>query len=192
MTKTPKTHRTPKTQVAGRLIVLAVMGVLGVLGAERFIFSADGVTAGSSPRELPSQGFDRSTGRVVVGLHMRTDEECAACGWWRIVQTPKPEAQSNEVWRVTAYDFGGGCATQRWTCSWRKVEPRTWTPLAIKRACGARWPTVKAALQQADIYEDFVMAQEIREDDDAFQRGYAWAVGQYGKEAVDRVLEEAR
>ena len=39
---------------------------LTVHAVDRFVFSADGVTVGSSERELPSQGYDRVTGRVVV------------------------------------------------------------------------------------------------------------------------------
>ncbi|MBR6734090.1 MAG: hypothetical protein IKL96_06795 [Kiritimatiellae bacterium] len=73
-----------------------------------------------------------------------------------------------------------------------KPPPRRWTPLSIKRACGDRWPAVRAALQAADIYEDFVMARELREDDAAFARGYAWAVGQYGAQTVDAVLAAAQ
>ncbi len=73
-----------------------------------------------------------------------------------------------------------------------KPPPRKWTPLSIKRACGDRWPTVKSALVAADIYEDFVMAQELREDDVAFKRGYMWAVSQYGAQTVDAVLAAAQ
>ena len=65
---------------------------------------------------------------------------------------------------------------------------RKWTPLAKKRACGDRWPTVRAALEDAGIYEDFVMAQELREDDSAFLRGIEWARATYGAEAVEEVL----
>lgn len=80
---------------------------------------------------------------------------------------------------------------------WKLVEdatppPRVWTPLAIKRACGERWTTIHAALEAAGIFEDFVMAQELREDDAAFQMGYQWAVMQYGQEAVDAVLAAAK
>lgn len=69
--------------------------------------------------------------------------------------------------------------------------PRRWTPLAIKRACGERWATLKAALVDADLYEDFMMAQELVETDAAFARGYAWAVAQYGAEAVEAILSAA-
>jgi hypothetical protein len=72
-----------------------------------------------------------------------------------------------------------------------RPPPRRWTPLSIKRACGDRWPTVKSALVAADIYEDFIMARELREDDAAFALGYAWAVSQYGAQTVDAVLAAA-
>ena len=71
------------------------------------------------------------------------------------------------------------------------LNVRTWSPLSIKRACGDRWPTVKAALVEADIYEDFIMAQELREDDPAFITGIAWAKSVYGEEAVEAVLTAA-
>ena len=40
-------------------------------------------------------------------------------------------------------------------------------------------------------HEDFLMAQELREDDEAFARGRARAVEEFGEEAVEAVLEEA-
>lgn len=71
------------------------------------------------------------------------------------------------------------------------VLTRTWTPLSIKRACGNKWTAVKEALMSVDIYEDFVMAQELREDDEAFQKGITWAKNTYGEEAVEAVLSAA-
>ena len=68
---------------------------------------------------------------------------------------------------------------------------RSWTPLAIKRTCGGLWESLKAALQEAGIYEDFVMAQELREDDEVFARGVARARELFGDEAVDAVLKRA-
>lgn len=68
---------------------------------------------------------------------------------------------------------------------------RSWTPLSIKRACGSRWPEVKAALEAAGIYEDFIMAQVLKEGDDAFLRGITWARQTYGDQTVDAVLDAA-
>ena len=165
---------------------------MNIIIAALFLFSADGTTAGSSPRELPSQGLDRETGQVVVGLHALTDAQRARCGWYRIVPGTHPEAQSNEYWKVSGYAFdAGGLATEQYTRGWKRVKVRTWTPLAIKRACGDKWATVKSALQGADIYEDFMIAQELREDDAAFRRGYEWACATYGTNTVDEILAAA-
>ena len=65
---------------------------------------------------------------------------------------------------------------------------RKWTPLSIKRACVEKWSEVKAALVAADLYEDFIMAQELREDDDDFKRGIAWACATYGEDTVETIL----
>ena len=73
----------------------------------------------------------------------------------------------------------------------KRQTPRRWTPLAIKRACGERWAPLKAALVDADLYEDFIMAQELVETDVAFARVYAWAVAQYGEEVVEAILSAA-
>ena len=78
---------------------------------------------------------------------------------------------------------------QRWGGNTPPVQK--WTPLAIKRACGDKWPVVKGALEANGLYEDFSLAQELREDDPAFQRGVAWAKAEYGEEVVEAVLAEA-
>ena len=83
----------------------------------------------------------------------------------------------------------GKLLKDRWGANTPPVQ--TWTPLSIKRACGDKWPTVKAALEAEGISEDFVMAQELREDDPAFQQGLAWAKATYGDEAVRAILNEA-
>ena len=100
---------------------------------------------------------------------------------------PKPTPTEGKVVAFAGYALG---EDYKWHRQWTLVDaptppPRSWTPLAIKRACGENWATLKAALTEADLYEDFVMAQELREDDAAFQRGYAWAVAQYGQSAVE-------
>ena len=104
--------------------------------------------------------------------------------------------------RITRVALSATSSPADWTdCDYAATEdenmaevipaPRTWTPLSIKRACGARWPAVKAALQDADIYEDFIMAEELREGDEAFERGRSRAIAQYGEEVVEGVLQAA-
>ena len=108
---------------------------------------------------------------------------------------PMPEPQEGKVVAYNGYALGED--DHKWHKQWTLVDaptpqPRAWTPLAIKRACGDKWATLKSALQASDLYEDFVMAQELREDDSAFQRGLTWAVAQYGAEAVDEILQAAQ
>ena len=156
-------------------LLLVLMSACCSLAADRFVFSSDGVTAGSSERELPSQGYDRVTGRVVVGLHARTDEERAACGWWRVIPTDRPEAQSNEVWRVGGYAFGGGCATQVWACAWRKVTPRRFSKLKVVAALmqAGVWPQVKQWIEANGLYDLYLAAQDFAEDNEYFTQGKA-------------------
>ena len=107
---------------------------------------------------------------------------------------PLPEPQEGKVVEYGGYELGE--SDNLWHKQWVLVDaptppPRSWTPLAIKRACGDKWATLKAALTEADLYEDFIMAQELRDDDEAFKRGYTWAVAQYGQSAVEAILEAA-
>lgn len=73
-----------------------------------------------------------------------------------------------------------------------KPHVRKWTPLSIKRALmmAEKWDEVKGIVEAAGLYDDFIMAQVIAEDDDAFKTGYAHAVEIYGKEAVDAILAQ--
>ena len=103
------------------------------------------------------------------------------------------ETPEGKVAVYGGYELG---EDSKWHKQWAYEDappppPRVWTPLSIKRACGERWAAVRAALEAAGIYEDFVMAQELRDDDDAFKMGYQWAVQNYGQEAVDAVLAAA-
>ena len=129
---------------------------------------------------------------VAVDGAVRFAPDKTASGYYPIVDIcPAPIDDAHQIAVDRWENIDGKCV-----CIYKQVEKerpaaRTWTPLAIKRACGDKWPTVKAALNAADIYEDFIMAQELREDDAAFQQGVAWAKSVYGEEAVDEVLRRA-
>lgn len=176
------------------IILLLSACCLASAAADLFIFSADGVEVGSKPRELPSQGYDRVTGRVVVGLHARTDLERAACGWWRVIPTERPEAQSNEVWRVGGYDFGGGCATQKWSCTWRKVKPVKYSRLSIYAALSqqGKWETAETWMKEQGLYTAFMLAQEISSDHPQFVavKSQVAAVLGLTDAQVDAILKE--
>lgn len=103
-----------------------------------------------------------------------------------------PAVPAGKVAVPDGYELADGA----WTRKWRFDDappppPRAWTPLAVKRACGDRWPAVKAALEAKGIFDDFMMAQELLEDDPAFMQGIAWAKSEYGDAAVDAVLDAA-
>ena len=69
--------------------------------------------------------------------------------------------------------------------------PRRWSSLAIKRVLEARgsWAEVKAMLEAANAYDDFLMADYIAEDDEAFLAARAEAVKLYGEETVAAILD---
>lgn len=110
------------------------------------------------------------------------------------VDAPMPEPQEGKVVEYGGYALGE--EDHLWHKQWVLVDappappppPRVWTRLSIKRACGDKWDEVKSAMEAGGILDDFYMCDEIRDDDEAFKRGYAFAVEQYGKETVDAVL----
>lgn len=177
------------------LFLLSFACCLTAGAADLFIFSADGVVVGSKPRELPSQGFDRVTGSVVVGLHMRTDAERAACGWWRIVATPKPGiVASNEYWTVGGYTFTNGIAVTEWEKRWRKVKPVKYSRLSIYMVLKelGKWDAAEAFMRANGLYDPFMFAQEISSDHPQFVAVKAQVAEALGLtiEQVDALLKE--
>ena len=108
---------------------------------------------------------------------------------------PAEDPPEGKRWQRSA---GWTVRDGKWCADFEAVDippppPRSWTPLSIKRACGAeRWPVLKSALEALGFYDEFLMAQEIREDDPSFAQGYEWAVAQFGKETVDEILAAAQ
>ena len=181
-----------------RALFIFTLAITFIVGAgDSFIYSADGTTAGSKPRDLPSQGYDPVRGVVVVGLHSRTDAERAACGWYRVIHTPQPEAHSNEVWRVGGYAISpSGTATEQWVCSWRKVKPVKYSRLSIylKLKETGKWDAAEAWLKERDLLTAFYLAQEISSDHPLFVTAKAEAASVLGitPEQVDALLEECK
>ena len=120
-----------------------------------------------------------------------TDAQYEQAGYKRVIDSP-PQTDAEHYAVATGWAEQGGEIVRQYEVRENPPPPpRVWTPLSIKRACGERWATVRDALQTAGIYEDFVMAQELREDDAAFAQGYNWACAEYGAEVVDAVLAAA-
>ena len=81
-----------------RILSIALIALSFVAAtADQFMFSRDGVKPGSSLRELPSQGIDLQTGRVIVGLHALDDIGRMACGWYRYEANAKEMGKWAEV-----------------------------------------------------------------------------------------------
>lgn len=181
------------------VFILSLLGGVSspLFPAELYVFSADGETAGSAPRELPSQGFNRATGEVVVGLQGRTDVEKAACGWWRVVETPKPGiVVSNEYWSAAGFLFTNFTAVAQWEKRWRKVSPRRFSKLKVVSALtqAGVWPQVKAWIEQAGLYDLYLAAQDFGEDNAWFAQGRAALQAELGwtDAQVEALLEECR
>lgn len=159
------------------IAAIAGLFALAVHAADLFVFSADAVTAGSSPRELPTQGVSLTTGKVVVGLHALDDAGRADCGWYRYSPGVKPEAHSNEVWKVDGYIFTNYTATAQYTCSWRKVKPRRFSKLSIitelEKLPGAQgdasaWVTVRNAISARGLMDKWNACTYIEENHEVF------------------------
>lgn len=177
-------------------LLLSACCFASAFAADLFIFSADGVEVGSKPRELPAQGYNRYTHQVVVGLHARTDEERAACGWWRVVETQKPGIVfSNEYWAVTGYTFTNSVAYQAWGKKWRKVTPRRFSKMLIVAALTREgvWPQVKSWIDAQGLTDLYLAAQDFAEDNAYFTQGKAAIQAALGwtSEQVEAVLKEA-
>lgn len=111
--------------------------------------------------------------------------------WLPIVDVPPVTDEQHYAVPVGWENEAGNCVRQ-YEIREYVPPPKKWTPLAIKRALveAEKWDEVKGMVDAAGLYEDFVMAQVIAENDDAFKAGYAQAVEMYGKEAVDAILAQ--
>ena len=183
------------------LAIFAIAAALCASAADKFIYSNDGQTVGSSPRELPTQGVSRTTGKVVVGLLSLDDAARADCGWYRIVTTSHPEAQSNEYYTVTGYAFTNYTAQTVWTCKWREIEPVKYSKLAVitalKTLNGANgdanaWISVKKAIEAADLMDEWNACTYLSTDNALFVALKAQAVSITGmtEDQVEAVLKE--
>lgn len=182
-------------------LLLCVSFSLAATAADKFIYSGDGVSVGSSPRELPTQGLSLSTGKVVVGLLSLDDAGRADCGWYRIVQTEHPAAQSNEYYTVSGYAFTNFTAETIWSCRWHAVEPVKYSKLAVitalKTLPGANgdanaWISVRKAIEAADLMDEWNACTYLATDNALFAALKAQAVTITGmtEAQVEAVLKE--
>lgn len=71
------------------------------------------------------------------------------------------------------------------------APPRRWSRRAAKTALVAagKWDEVKTMLVALDKYEDMLMCNYIEESNDDYKAAYDAAVAQYGKDAVDAIID---
>lgn len=172
--------------------------MLKIILAALYLFSADATNPGSSPRALPSQGRDLESGEVVVGLHALTPPERARCGWYEIVEgdRPTPGADGRVVVSGYAFSRADGTAVEQYEVRPHVSPPRRYSKFAIVVALKERgvWPQVLQWIQAADIYDEYLAAQEFSEDNPYFAAGLEALRPVIGltPEEIAEILESAR
>ena len=148
-------------------IIIAACAMLGA--ADQYMFSRDGVTKGSGLRELPSQGVDLKTGRVVVGLHALDDIGRMSCGWYRFEANARPD--TNTYWRVTNYVFSAtGTVRAVWAPYTPPARALRYSKLAIleRLAEMGKWADVKAAMESSGYLDRWNACTYIAADNASF------------------------
>lgn len=98
--------------------ILALILIPGLLLAESYIYSKDGTTVQTGPRDLPSVGVRLDTGKPVLGLHGADDATRAACGWYRVIPD-QSKVPTNQVVTGATYTLGRDTAQQTLTYATR-------------------------------------------------------------------------
>ena len=174
------------------IAVFALAFSATVMAADSYVFSKDGLHAGSSPRALPVQAVDLLTGNVVVGLHSRDELTIARCGWYRLVDSEPPQTYSNEFAKVVGYTFSTTTCTQAYEIRWRPYVPRTFSKLdliVLLKQMG-KWESAKALIQSSGYEDEWLAAQNISEDNEFFTAAVDAAVAQgiVTREDVSRII----
>lgn len=148
------------------IAVFALSFSAAVMAAGSYVFSKDGLRAGSSPRALPVQAVDLATGKVIVGLHSRDDVTIAGCGWYKLVPGTPPQTYSNEYAKVIGYTFSTTTCTPAYEIYWHPVVPRTFSKLdliTVLKQLG-KWDAAKAFIQSSGYEDEWLAAQDLAED----------------------------
>lgn len=157
-----------------KLIILAVASVSIALAvdaaATNYVFTADGRHAATSPRALPDNGRDFTTGAVVSNLQAQSPATLVGCGWYRVVM-PAIELGMLQYPVVEGYTFDttNGTATAKVTIKDGAPVKRytQYRVIGLLMQMG-KWETVKAYLVQAGLYDLFMGAQYLATDDPVF------------------------
>lgn len=122
-----------------------------------------------------------------------TAADYAQMGWLPLVDSVMPTPPEGKHWERNGkiYSFEDGYAWDYELVDNPPPPPRRWSSLAIKRVLDPRgsWDQIKGLLEAAGVYDDFLMADYIAEDDEAFLAARAEAVKLYGEETVAAILD---
>ncbi|MGN0846835.1 MAG: hypothetical protein ACI4RA_05565 [Kiritimatiellia bacterium] len=117
--------------------------------------------------------------RVVMteaGLATRpTAADYLAAGYKRIIDTPPP-VEAGGFSRPSGWLEAADTITRRYeTVAAPPPAPRVFSKLKCHLALKAagHWPAVKAWLEANDLWDAFLLAQDVREDDEQFTAGVA-------------------
>ena len=163
------------------------------MAADSYVFSKDGLHAGSSPRALPVQAVDLATGKVIVGLHSRDDVTIAGCGWYKLVPGTPPQTYSNEYAKVVGYTFSATTCTPAYEIHWHPVVPRTFSKLELITVLKQmnKWDAAKAFIQASGYEDEWIAAQDLAEDNVFFTAAIDAAIAQgiVTRAEVDQILD---
>ena len=174
---------------------LCVIGLTAV-GDNTYVFSADRKNASVNPRRLPTTGRNFETGEVVSPLEGQALETLAKCGWYKVV-LPNVEVGVLQYPVVTGYEFDATNGTATAIVEIRDGAPvKKYTQYKIIGALMqmGKWKEVKAFLVEKDLYDLFMGAQYLTNDDLNFllaMKSMAALLGLNYWE-LEKVLEQCR
>ena len=152
------------------ILTIILLVSVSIFATDKYVFSADGKNAATTPCSLPDIGRDFATGTVVSNLKSQTAYVRAGCGWYRII-VPEVELGMLQYPVTTGYTFDAmsGTATA-------KVEVRDGAPVkkyTQYRVIGllmqiGKWDEVKSFLVEKNLYDLFISAQYLATDDPIF------------------------
>lgn len=158
------------------VLVLALALVAVAELRQQYMFSSDGVTPGSSLRDLPSQAVNLETHAVVIGLHALPNSERVKCGWYQLDYQQIPD--TNHYWKATNYVFRtDGTVRNNWTEYTPKARPERYSKLSIisrlEQMNGSaegrnKWTEVKAKIEEMGLWDKWNACTYIQGDDPNF------------------------
>ena len=175
------------------IAVFALVLSSAVMAVDSYVFSKDGLHAGSSPRALPVQAVDLTTGKVIVGLHSRDDATIAGCGWYKLVPGTPPQTYSNEYAKVVGYTFSTTTCTPAYEIYWHPVVPRTFSKLdliTVLKQMG-KWDAAKAFIKASGYEDEWIAAQDLVEDNAFFTAAVDAVIAQgiVTRDEVNQILD---